>query len=49
MLVGRAYFAQPHRIRFWEMYFNHPLCNLGQINTIHTAHPEWITKPMSIN
>ncbi|KAA6319955.1 hypothetical protein EZS27_030210 [termite gut metagenome] len=49
MLVGRAYVAQPHRIRFWEMYFNHPLCNLGQINTIHTAHPEWITKPMSIN
>jgi hypothetical protein len=48
-LVGRAYVVQPHRIRFWEMYFNHPLCNLGQINTTHTAHPEWITKPMSID
>jgi hypothetical protein len=40
MLVGRACVTQPHRIKFWEMYFNHPLCNLGQINKNNTNHPE---------
>ncbi|KAA6351009.1 hypothetical protein EZS27_001572 [termite gut metagenome] len=47
MLVGRAYVAQPHRIKFWEMYFNHPLCNLGQINK--NNHLEWIVEPMTID
>ncbi len=31
-LIGRATVTQPHRIRFYEMYFNHPLCDLGQVN-----------------
>ncbi|KAA6316374.1 hypothetical protein EZS27_033306, partial [termite gut metagenome] len=46
MLVGRAYVTQPHRIKFWEMYFNHPLCDLGQINK--NNHPEWMVEPMTI-
>jgi len=32
MLVGRGAVTQPHRKRFIEMYFNHPLCNVGQVN-----------------
>ncbi|KAA6321936.1 hypothetical protein EZS27_028468, partial [termite gut metagenome] len=49
MLVGRAHITQPHRIQFWEMYFNHSLCDLGQINKNKTAHPEWIVEPMTID
>ncbi|KAA6330444.1 hypothetical protein EZS27_020843 [termite gut metagenome] len=49
MLVGRAHVTQPHRIKFWEMYFNHPLCNLGQINQYSTYHPGWKVKPMTID
>ncbi|MCC8408380.1 glycosyltransferase family 90 protein [Mucilaginibacter sp. UR6-1] len=33
VLIGRGVVTQPHRIRFMEMYFNSPLCNLGQVNT----------------
>jgi Arabidopsis thaliana protein of unknown function (DUF821). len=32
MLVSRAKAHQPHRQRFLEMYFNHPMCNIGQVN-----------------
>ncbi len=32
MLVSRNYVTQEHRIRFLEMYINHPLCNIGKIN-----------------
>lgn len=32
MLIGRANVWQPHRIAFFEKYFEHPLCDLGQIN-----------------
>jgi len=32
MLVGRNNAGQVHRIKFLEMYFNHPLCNIGKIN-----------------
>ncbi|MDD3907984.1 MAG: glycosyl transferase family 90 [Bacteroidales bacterium] len=31
MLVGRAKVAQIHRVKFLEMYFNNPLCNIGQV------------------
>lgn len=48
MLIGRAYVTQPHRIKFMDMYFNHPMCDLGQINIKDTDHPEWIVKPISI-
>jgi hypothetical protein len=47
MLVGRSVVKVPHRIRFYEMYFNHPLCNLGQINT--NKNPQWIKKKMTIS
>jgi len=32
MLVGRGAVTQSHRKRFLEMYFGHPLCNVGQVN-----------------
>ncbi len=35
MLVCRNYANQPHRIKFLEMYINHPLCNIGKINKNH--------------
>ena len=49
MLVGRAFVDQPHRIRFWEMYFNHPMCNLGNINHNLGIHPEWNVEHMPID
>lgn len=32
LLIGRSHASQPHRILFLEKYFNHPICNIGQIN-----------------
>jgi hypothetical protein len=32
MLVGRNNVGQTHRIKFLEMYINHPLCNVGKVN-----------------
>lgn len=46
MLVGRAMVHQAHRIRFYEMYFHHPLCNLGQIN--NDINTQWYTPRMTI-
>ena len=43
MLVSRNVVRQPHRRKLLEMYYGHPLCDIGQINT-DTAreHPEWV-------
>ena len=49
MLIGRACIKQPQRVRFWEMYFNHPMCDLGQINANNIVNPEWIKKSISID
>ena len=32
MLVSRNHCVQPQRIKFLEMYINHPRCNVGKIN-----------------
>ena len=32
MLVGRSKARQQHRLHFLEMYFSHPMCNIGQVN-----------------
>ncbi|WP_372773545.1 glycosyl transferase family 90 [Mangrovibacterium sp.] len=47
MLVGRSNAKQPHRKRFLEMYFGHPLCNLGQINTNENSH-KWQVGKMTL-
>ncbi|MVN90643.1 glycosyl transferase family 90 [Mucilaginibacter aquatilis] len=41
LLIGRSAVNQEHRVRFMEMYFNHPLCNLGQVNT-NNGKPDWV-------
>ncbi len=46
-LIGRGSITQPHRIRFFEQYFNHPKVDIGQINRIGGRH-EWIKPKMSI-
>lgn len=35
LLIGRGaiFKHQPHRISFYQKYFNHPMCNLGQTNS----------------
>jgi hypothetical protein len=47
MLVGRGVVKRDHRIRFYEMYFNHPMCNLGQINRGKNDH--WIKDFLTID
>ena len=38
LLVGRSKARQPHRVRFLDMYFNHPLCDIGQVNRDMNLH-----------
>ncbi|MEN6617947.1 MAG: glycosyl transferase family 90 [Rikenellaceae bacterium] len=49
ILVGRAFVDQPHRKKFWEAYFGHPMCNLGNINRKLSDHQEWLVSPMPID
>jgi Glycosyl transferase family 90 len=47
MLVGRGVIKKEHRIRFYERYFTHPMCNLGQINRGKNEH--WIRDFLTID
>lgn len=47
LLIGRGVMTQPHRTRFMEMYFGHPLCNLGQVNKTG-GNMEWFMPKISI-
>jgi hypothetical protein len=47
LLIGRGIIRQPHRIRFMEMYFDNPLCDLGEVNK-KTDRPEWLKPKISI-
>jgi len=49
MLIGRAFINQTHRKNFYEMYFGHPMCDLGNANKKMTEHPEWHVNPMSVD
>lgn len=49
MLIGMAYIGQPHRRRFYGMYFGHPLCRLGNIRRGDKEHPEWEAPPICID
>jgi hypothetical protein len=46
-LIGRLAVYQSHRVKFWEMYFGHFMCDLGQVNK-SASHPEWVVKHMTI-
>ena len=48
LLVGRGAVSQPHRIRFLEMYFNHPLCNVGQVNRDNLGN-KYLVEKMTID
>ncbi len=48
MLVSRNYVTQEHRLRFLEMYIDHPLCNIGKINR-SADHPELIREIMTFD
>ncbi len=47
MLIGRAVVKVPVRVRFYEKYFNHPLCDLGQINK--DKNKQWIKDKLTID
>ncbi|SDT65082.1 Glycosyl transferase family 90 [Mucilaginibacter mallensis] len=47
LLIGRGIIRQPHRIRFMDMYFNNPLCDLGEVNK-KTDRPQWLKSKISI-
>ena len=48
MLIGRNAVIQEHRIRFMNMYFGHPLCDLGQINKDWGGDLKWLKPKISI-
>ncbi len=48
ILIGRNAVQQKQRINFFKKYFDHPLCNLGQINS-GTTHDIWLKNKISIN
>lgn len=48
-LVGRGGIFQEHRVRFYERYFGHPLCDLGHVGrTPSPGSPRWDRPRMSI-
>lgn len=47
LLFGRAGIWQPHRMRFMELYFNHPMCDLGQVNK-NGGNLAWLKPKVSI-
>lgn len=47
IVFGRTSVYQKHRIDFYHRYFNHPLCDLGQVNK-QGGNPLWIKPKVSI-
>ena len=46
MMIGRSKARQQHRIDFLNMYFDHPMCNIGQIN--RDMNPQFIANRMTL-
>ena len=46
IVIGRGVMSQPHRIRFMEMYFDNPLCNLGKVNATG-GNSKWLKPKLS--
>lgn len=50
MIVSRNIVRQPHRKRFLKMYFDHPLCDVGQTNKdVEKGHEEWVKDFLSLS
>lgn len=47
-LIGRSYVRLPKRRRFLEMYYGHPMCDLGQVNTNYVTNPQWVKPKITI-
>lgn len=47
-LIGRSNVYQPHRELFLEKYFEHPLCDLGQVNNDHGGQKKWLKPKMTL-
>ncbi|SFW65751.1 glycosyl transferase family 90 [Cellulophaga fucicola] len=45
---GQIFKSQPHRIKFLELYFNHPMCDIGMVNT-HKIIEKWKVNRMTIS
>jgi hypothetical protein len=48
MLVSRNYVRQPHRLKFLEMYIDHPMCNIGKINK-NDGHEDLLREIMTFD
>ncbi|TYA74761.1 glycosyl transferase family 90 [Seonamhaeicola marinus] len=50
MLIGMTTVKKrlPHREKFFELYFNHPLCELGDINR-NKEFPQWAKPKISLD
>ncbi len=46
-LIWRGVITQEPRIRFMDMYVNHPMCNVGQIN--RDRNKQWIKERITID
>ncbi|WP_300668848.1 glycosyl transferase family 90 [Soonwooa sp.] len=47
-LIGRAAVHQQHRIDFFKIYFEHPICDLGQVNK-KGGDSKWLKPKISIH
>jgi len=47
-LIGRGAVYQQHRIDFYEKYFHHPLCDLGQVNKDQGKPELWYKPKLSL-
>ena len=50
ILIGRMSIYSIHKNRqlFMQKFFNHPMCDVGQVNTRGAEHMEWVTPKISI-
>ena len=46
LMIGRGAIHQEHRLKFYERYFDSPICDLGQTNT--DSNPQWVKPKISI-
>lgn len=47
MLIGRGKIRQEHRIRFMDMYYENPRCDIGQVNV--TPNAKYTAERLTIN
>ncbi|UIR55208.1 lipopolysaccharide biosynthesis protein [Sphingobacterium sp. SRCM116780] len=48
ILLGRASVYQEHRSRFYDLYFDHPMCDLGDVSKKHQDSP-WFKSAIRIS